>query len=168
MFKIFFLIISAVTTGIVSLATFAAVTASRGDIPRTVIHIEPELAPGNPLPETVTCDRNSFFGDKLIYCQMRRDDGTLVRIVFDRRQNTITRASFKVVNETIGSLILNWGEPQGYIARGRSTIEVYWDDRSVFTMAPFQPGSPVYYASFQLQFPTRPDPWKGFQTLVGP
>jgi hypothetical protein len=168
MLKILFLILSAVTTGIVSLVTFAAVMASRGDIPQTAIHIEPELAPGNPLPEMVTCDRNSFFGDKLIYCQTRRDDGTLVRIVFDRRQNTITRASFKVANETIGRLILNWGEPQGYIARGRSTIEVYWDGKSVFTIAPFQPGSPVYYASFQLQFPTRPDPWKGFQTLGNP
>jgi hypothetical protein len=165
MFKVFLFCLCCAAAAAMSLVTFTAVMASRGDVPQMLIHLEPELHPGSPLPKSISCDRNGRFSDKLTYCQMQREDGTIIRIVFDRRQNVITRASFKLTEESIGTLILNWGEPQGYIAHGQSSIEIYWHGRSVFTTAPFRPSSPVYYASFQSQWPSRPNPWKGFQSI---
>jgi hypothetical protein len=167
MFKIFLSILSALISTSVGVATFTAVTTSRGEVTPVSFRLASHLTPGSPIPYSSWCNWHdlAMYNDDNVSCETIQGDGTLVHFSFSRITKQITRASFEVQNQTIGKLILAWGDPTAYVLHG-TCIEVFWGNRSAWTIGAFSPASRAYFVEFYDVTPTDMLPWAGFITVI--
>jgi hypothetical protein len=117
------------------------------------------ILPGQPLPGEARCAWYPYSGDAVV-CRVYVGYDTAF-LTYDGSRRMILRTSIPLHDETVGQLILSWGQPTG-VKRLPWATQVYWGTRSVYVSAPsFAPDNLTSYVSYAV-FPEETEPWTGF------
>jgi hypothetical protein len=118
------------------------------------------IMPGQPLPSEARCAWYPYSGGDAVVCRMYVGYDTAF-LTYDGSRRRILRTSLPLHNETVGQLILNWGQPTG-VKRLPWATQVYWGTRSVYVSSlAFAPDNHTSFVSYTL-FPEETVPWTGF------
>jgi len=121
----------------------------------------PSLLPGNQLPDGADCFWYPYQYGDTVSCYMKTTPKR-VYLAYDTRRQIISQTSMFIDEETVGSLILTWGQPTGVKQLGWS-MQVFWDNRYVYVRNdPFEPDNYLGYVTYTLE-PDKTTPWTGFK-----
>jgi hypothetical protein len=119
-----------------------------------------QVMPGSHLPDGAVCNWTTYSRGDMMYCNIALQNKTLY-FSYDLRRKVIVHTSMPVDKQTVGNLIVVWGDPTG-IEHYTWSAEVQWGNRSIFVSThPFNPTSEIYFVSYNLDL-TPASPWHGF------
>ena len=139
-----------------TLLIFGVVAMTRREVSPLVIDPPRQYLPGNPFPESASCDQP---GDKYVLCSVAFSNPEIY-VVVEESTHLIVRTLIQTREYTLGQLVAAWGTPLGVSKVGWTYV--HWGMHSVLVQTPsLRFDSPSAYIVFDLEQP-QALPWRGF------